>query len=125
MKIYRKALVIVSALAFSGTLAFASPAMQKEESQAPAKNSQKAPAAQPAVKTHTVEGNITSMSSDSVTIREANGKEVKLALEKDTQREGTLAVGTNVTASYRDHGGKHIANSIKESTVREKPAPKK
>ena len=121
MKIYRKALVILSALAITGTLAFASAAVQKEESQASAKKSQKAPAAQPAAKTHAVQGSITAIAPDSVTIREANGKEITLALEKETQRAGNLVVGTNVTANYRDQDGKHVASSIKERGIAAKP----
>ncbi len=117
MKTYRKTLVILSALAISGTLAFGSAAMQKDESQAPAKGSQKAPAAESAGKTQAVRGSIVSIGPDSVTLRKANGKQITLVLEKATQRAGNLSVGTNVAASYRDVNGKHVASSIKEGAT--------
>ena len=135
MKIYRKALVMLLALGITGSAAFASPARQKEESQAPAKESQKAPPAKPAAKTHALQGSIASITSDSVTIRKADGTEITLVLEKETQRAGNLTAGTNVTTRYRDQDGKHIASSIKEhgiaakpkkeGSVPAKPAPKK
>jgi hypothetical protein len=117
MKIYRKALGILTALAISGTLAFGSVAMQKDESQAPAKGSQKAPAAESADKTHAVRGSIVSMAPDSVTLRKADGTQITLVLEKATQRAGNLSVGTNVAANYRDVNGKHVASSIKEGAA--------
>ena len=117
MKIYRKTLVILSALAISGTLAFGSAAMQKDESQAAAKGSQKAPAAESAGKTHAVRGSIVSIGPDSVTLRKADGTQITLVLEKATQRAGNLSVGTNVAANYRDVNGKHVASSIKEGAT--------
>jgi hypothetical protein len=117
MKIYRKTLVVLSALAISGTLAFGSAAMQKDESQAPAKGSQKAPAAESAGKTQSVRGSIVSIDPDSVTLRKADGTQITLALEKATQRAGNLSVGTNVAANYRDVNGKHVASSIKEGAT--------
>ena len=121
MKIYRKALVILSAVAISGTLAFGSGAMQKDESQAPAKGSQKAPAAESAGKTHAVHGSIVSIGTDSVTLRKADGTQITLVLDKATQRAGNLSVGTNAAASYRDVDGKHVASSIKEGSAAGKP----
>ena len=112
MNIYRKALAIVSALAITGTVALAVPAAQETESKAPAKQSQKA---QPKpAKTHAVQGSIASITADSVTIREANGKETTLVLDKQTQRAGSLVAGNQVTARYRDEDGKHIATSLHE-----------
>jgi hypothetical protein len=119
MNIYRKALAIVSALAITGTVALAVPAAQETESKAPAKQSQKA---QPKPsKTEAVHGSITSITADSVTIREANGKETTLVLDKQTQRAGNLVAGSQVTARYRDEDGKHIAASLHEQTAAAKP----
>lgn len=124
MKTYRKALLIVSALAITVSVAFASPAVQKQESKANAKQSQKAPAAKPA--THTVQGTIVSITPDSVTIREADGKEMTLALDSQTQRSGNLVVGSRLTAHYRDEGGKHAATSVQERVAAaKKPKSKK
>jgi hypothetical protein len=127
MKIYRTGLVILAALAMSVSLPFASTAAQYGGSQAPATQS--------TTGTHAVKGSIVSMAPDSVTIRETDGTNIKLALDKDTERTGDLSVGKDVTANYRDEKGKHIASSIKASgmtgkpskgdTTREKPTPPK
>jgi hypothetical protein len=117
MKIYRRMLVILSALAISGTLAFGSAVLQKDESQTPAKGSQKAPAAESAGKTKAVRGSIVKIGPDSVTLMKSDGEQFTLVLEKTTQRAGNLSVGTNVAANYRDVNGKHVASSIKEGAT--------
>jgi hypothetical protein len=61
---------------------------------------------------HSVSGVIKSIDATSMTLSRKKGGDLTLALNSSTDRQGQLAVGSQVSVHYREDGGSHVATAV-------------
>jgi hypothetical protein len=115
MKNLRTAAIVLGTLLTVPAMGFAAPARQSS-TPAKTKTTATAPAA---VATHATKGTITSMDATSLVVtHSASGKAkpMTFVLNADTQRKGSLAVGSKVEVRYRAEGKSNVATAVSEQT---------
>ena len=102
------ALFLVSTGAWAGSQKKSSTQANQKMSAAP----EKAPM------THTTQGTITSIDDNHMAIKHKN-KELKFVLNPETQRQGNLATGSQVTVNYREENKQNIATAVREMPAKQ------
>ena len=74
--------------------------------------------------THTTQGTISSIDDNQLVIKHKN-KDVKFVLNPETQRQGNLATGSQVTVNYREENKQNIATAVREMPAKAASSSKK
>jgi hypothetical protein len=74
--------------------------------------------------THTTQGTISSIDDNQLVIKH-KGKDVKFVLNAETQRQGNLAAGSQVTVNYREENKQNIATAVRETPAKQASSSKK
>ena len=61
---------------------------------------------------HSVSGVIKSIDASSMTLSRKKGGDLTFALNSSTDRQGQLAVGSQVSVHYREDGSSHVATAV-------------
>ncbi|HEX5107486.1 MAG TPA: DUF5666 domain-containing protein [Vicinamibacterales bacterium] len=61
---------------------------------------------------HSVSGVIKSIDATSMTLSRKKGGDLTFALNPSTDRQGQLAVGSQVSVHYREDGSSHVATAV-------------
>jgi hypothetical protein len=77
-----------------------------------AKSSTKSSAKSASTASHSVSGTIKSIDANSMTVSRKKGGDLTFALNSSTDRQGQLAVGSQVSVHYREDGASHVATAV-------------
>jgi hypothetical protein len=119
---------IVRSLAVLAMLAIASSAFAAQaasKSSAPQTSTKKAPTPS----SHTVKGTVKSLDSSTLVLSPKKGGDMTFALDSGTAKQGSPAVGSNVSVKYHTEGKTMMATAITAEPVKQvassKPAASK
>ena len=104
------AVMLTGVLSFAPLVTFAAGGDQTTTKKPAATKSTEAKAANAA--SHTTNGTVKSMTSDSLVITGKNGKAMTFVLNSSTQKEGNPDVGSKVSVHYRQEGSSMVATAV-------------